>query len=515
MAASVNEARPAGRVHPRLTDPFGPRTLLLGAIALVLFAAFITPVSDPDFWWHLRTGQWMLQHAALPSKDLFTFTVPNHVWTDHEYLSEVLMALVWAAGGAVAISVAFGIVTWLGWFAIWRASDGDRRPFVIAGAAIVLGVLAAGPIWGPRAQMITFALSCLQLLWLRRYLSGRSRTILWFPLLMVLWANLHSGWAIAFVSLGVAIFAEALQWLWSREPAQVAHLRTLVLVTFLSVLAVAATPHGLALYAYPFGTVFSPAQQSLIAEWFSPNFHQAYLQPLLVFILLLIAGYAWKRPTVFDVVLTLVLLGLALHQVRQTSIFVAATMPALIGAWSAAWREDVQPRLRWFQNRRAGRQPALMSAVTVLVLLLVLLITATKIASGQIGEAKAVAADFPVSAANWLAEHPDEVGTRMYNQYGWGGYLLYRFYPDPRRKVFIFGEAALMGDSLLYEYQDVQTLSPNWRQVLDKYRVDYIVYNRGGALDNVLRTQPGWRLAYQDSVAVIYVRTANTSTSGS
>jgi len=52
----------------------------------------------------------------------------------------------------------------------------------------------------------------------------------------------------------------------------------------------------------------------------------------------------------------------------------------------------------------------------------------------------------------------------------------------------------------------VQTLRSDWKQVLDKYGVDYIVYNRGEALANVLATQPEWALAYQDSVAVIYVR---------
>ena len=119
------------------------------------------------------------------------------------------------------------------------------------------------------------------------------------------------------------------------------------------------------------------------------------------------------------------------------------------------------------------------------------------------------AASYPVAAADWLAAHPG-VGTRMYNQYGWGGYLAYRFYPDANRRVFIFGEAALMGDPLLNEYQDVQTLRQNWKQVLDKYGVDYIVYNKGAALSNVLATQTDWTLVYQDSVAVIYVRRAAT-----
>jgi hypothetical protein len=68
-----------------------------------------------------------------------------------------------------------------------------------------------------------------------------------------------------------------------------------------------------------------------------------------------------------------------------------------------------------------------------------------------------------------------------------------------------------MGDDLLNQYQDVQTLRSDWREVLDRYRVDYIVYNKGEALANVLATQPGWKLVYEDSVAVIYVRAGPTS----
>jgi len=63
-----------------------------------------------------------------------------------------------------------------------------------------------------------------------------------------------------------------------------------------------------------------------------------------------------------------------------------------------------------------------------------------------------------------------------------------------------------MGDDLLNRYEDVQTLRSDWEQVLDRYGVDYIVYNRGEALANVLATSPMWRLVYEDSVAVIYVR---------
>jgi hypothetical protein len=121
------------------------------------------------------------------------------------------------------------------------------------------------------------------------------------------------------------------------------------------------------------------------------------------------------------------------------------------------------------------------------------------------GQAEVVRQSFPVGAADWLAAHPG-VGTRMYNQYGWGGYLLNRFYPAPNRRVFIFGEADLMGDEQLRRYVEVQTVGPRWRQVLGDAGVDYVVFPTGSALDTLLTTQPDWRAAYRDDLAVIYVR---------
>jgi hypothetical protein len=68
-----------------------------------------------------------------------------------------------------------------------------------------------------------------------------------------------------------------------------------------------------------------------------------------------------------------------------------------------------------------------------------------------------------------------------------------------------------MGDPLLNEYEDVQTLRPDWKQILARYQVDYVVYNKGEALANVLADEPDWKLVYQDSVAVIFVRTTSRS----
>lgn len=486
----------------RLAERLSARTLLLGGVMIVILALFIGGIQDPDFWWHLRIGRWMVENGRLPSHDLFTFTVPDHVWTDHEYLTEMLMWMVYAATGTFGLSVAFGVITWSGFWILYRQVR--RRPFVIVGLGLALAAIAGAPIWGPRAQMITFALTCLELYWLDAYLSGRSRALTFFPLVVILWANLHGGWVIAFAWLGAALLAELIGWAWDpSNPAHRAHVRFLAIITAASLVAVVATPHGFSLYLYPFLTVGSVAQEKLIVEWFSPDFHQVYLRPFEAMVFVLIAGFALRRPRLYDFLLAALALAFALQSVRNVALFVAVATPVIINTYSEYWKEVSGAR---------GWKPVLpprpvFAVVTAVALLLITGATVLHIGA-ETSSAKQHSLDassYPIGAADWLAAHPD-VGTRMYNQYGWGGYLAYRFYPEPNRRVFIFGEAALMGDPLLNQYEDVQTLRTDWKAVLDQYQVDYVVYNSKEALANVLATQPGWTLVYQDSVAVIYVR---------
>ncbi len=474
---------------------------------LAVLMLFMEGIQDPDFWWHLRIGRGMVENGRLPAHDLFTFTVPDHVWTDHEYLTEVLMWLLYSAAGSVGLAIAFGLVTWAGIWLIYRQVR--RQPYVIVGLGLALGALAGWPIWGPRAQMITFALSCLELYWLQGYLSGRSRALNFFPLVMAVWANLHAGWVIGFAWLGVALVAELVGWVWDRSnPAHRAHVRFLAIVTAASLVAVLATPHGFSLYLYPFQTQGSVAQQKLIVEWFSPDFHQIYLRPFEAMVFVVIAGFALRRPRLYEFLLTMTALGLALQSVRHVALFVAAATPVMIASYSDYLRELASGRGWKFPELARP----LFAVVTALVLMLIAVVAVVKIDAdiNSSVQAKLDSSSYPIGAADWLAAHP-EVGTRMYNQYGWGGYLTYRFYPNPNRKVFIFGEAELMGDPLLNQYNDVQNLRPDGQAILDQYHVDYVIFNRGEALSNVLATQPQWTLVYQDNVAVIFVRTKPTA----
>ena len=179
---------------------------------------------------------------------------------------------------------------------------------------------------------------------------------------------------------------------------------------------------------------------------------------------LLIGGFALRRPTLYQFLLTAAALFLALQSVRNVALFVAAATPVMITTYGEWWKEFAAAR-KWTYHLPPRR---LFAITTAIVLVFISLVTTLRVAS-NVSPAHQQSVDtesYPVAAADWLTAHP-EVGTRMYNQYGWGGYLAFRFYPEQNRRVFIFGEAALMGDGLLNKYEDVQTMRPDWKQVLD------------------------------------------------
>jgi len=454
------------------------------AIFLTMLIAAIQPVSDPDFWWHLTTGNWILGHHAVPHQDLYTFTVHDHRWITHEWLSEVLMSALYAIGRLPLVSLVFGAVTATGFLLVYRAID-RRVNFVIAGLALALGVAAANPIWGPRIQMITFALTALTYLWVKRFCEGRSRALYLLPAIMLLWVNLHAGFVLGYAILGIALFVEGVRYLVRRPGAMpLPRLRAMAAILAASVAVAIVNPNGWDIYLYPFQTGGSPEQQRLIVEWFSPNFQMSQIWAFEAMIFLIIGGLALARriePRQF--LLLLVGLGLALHSVRNLSFFMLVSVPALADYTQQA-RERIS--LRW--PRRVPKTTPVTFALNVLMIALVLAIVAAASVPSLVQrvDGKLMARDFPIKAADFLVQHPPP--GHMLNVYGWGGYLIFRL--DARRTtqpVFIFGDAALDGDQLLRDYDHLQSLGLDQAQLFERYQINWVIFHSNDPIITELR----------------------------
>ncbi|HEX4755877.1 MAG TPA: hypothetical protein VH661_09030 [Candidatus Dormibacteraeota bacterium] len=477
----------------RLTSPGG---LFLSAVIIATAFPVTNAIRDPDFWWHLRSGQLILQTGGLLRTDPFTYTVSSHVWTMHEWLTEVLFAELYRWAGLAAIVAVLSVVTWLGVLCIVMRARLDRPgPFALGGG-MVLAVIAGYPIWGPRAQMITFALACLTLLLTERYLRRGGRLALLLLPLFLVWSNLHSGFIIGLGFMTVVLVAEVgahLLHLQGRAP--IARVRGLALLVVGCLVVSAINLNGPSIILYPFATQGSAAQQSLILEWHSPDFHDWSVRFFGLMLLSLVALIVANRSIrLRDAALVLVTVALSLQSVRHIALFVAASTPVWINQ-----ADMLVARRRSRPRRRVALPPVPIRVVSWVLLcgaLLVVYLGARLLPSMHTREDSLFyAQDFPVCAARWLAADPQPL--RIFNQYGEGGYLAYRLSAQGDR-VFVFGDAALMGDALLYTYGNVESVTPRWDSILRNARTDIVLFDTNAPLSNVIAHASDWVQVYSD-----------------
>jgi hypothetical protein len=478
-------------------------------LALALAMVLILPLvvrrgGDADFFAHLRTAQAIVDMRGLPAHEIYTYTASNATWVDHEYGTELLLfGLANFLGGKAAVSVVFGVLIAAGFLLILARINVQRPPAVVSALALILGAAAGVGIWGPRAQIITFTFVCLTLYWIELFLSRRSRWIYALPVVVLVWANMHAGFIFGLFLVLLAAASELVLWLLAQRDRQHLHgARTLGLVLAASAVAALINPYGPQLYNYIWRTESSKALPQFVTEWLSPNFHHLNMLPFELSILLLVVGLFFYRPRLHQLVITVATLALALQAVRHIAIFVAAATPVIAWSYGEAWRRfELDRRLRSFLEAR--RRDLL--GITAVVLAAAVIGVAAFIADALGKQDSATAANFPVAASDWLASHP-AVGTRMFDEDGWNGYLSYRFYPQLNRRVFILSDPTLVGDRLMNDYLDVATLQPDWQDVLGRYGVDYVIYEPNSALGSALDLTSTWRRVYTDSLAAIWVR---------
>ncbi len=502
----------------RLDSLTAPSGLFIAAVLVIMALPVTRTIQDPDFWWHLRAGQLIIQHGGLLGNDPFTYTVANHHWTMHEWLNEVVFAIEFAVGGLGLIVLVLCAVTWLGLVAIMQKARLRHPGRGALGMGMLIAVIAGFPIWGPRVQMITFAFATLTLLLVERHLVKGGRAIWGLVPVFLVWSNFHSGFVIGLGFIAIVLVAEVLGgWLHMPDPAPRERLRPLLFVLMASTAVSMINPNGPSILLYALGTQTSGAQQSLIEEWFSPSFHDwevlVYGAMVLSLAMLIVFN---KRIRARDVALVLVTTALSLQSARHIALFVAAATPVYIDQLELAG-----PRMRAAAVRlrrtpastRTRVQPPLLFRLTACTLLMAGLggvYIAWLVPKMRLQpDSLAYAQEFPVCAAQWLAGAPEPL--KIFNQYGEGGYLADTLSPHGD-KVFIFGDAALMGDPLLFTYANVETVTPQWDSIIRDSGTDIVLYDVKTPLADVMEHAADWTKVYQDGLSVAFVPTDKVST---
>lgn len=372
---------------------------LIAAIFFIAVAASacLMPLQN-DTWWHLRAGDEMWSRRAVMLVDEFSFTAAGRYWPNHEWLSEVLMYLAFAAGGLRGLTLlAAGCVT----AAIalsWRLMRGTSAAKLLL---MALGISSLVLVWAARPHVFTLVLlmSVLHLALRRQYWP--------LPLVFAVWANLHGGVALGLVALGGIALSDAYLFGVSRALRLVPWIGLCFAATLL-------TPLGVDLWR----TIPESINKSVangIAEWRPPQVGLRDVGFWLIAVLFLaVLARRWKTLTTPEAhalpVVALLLLPLALRYSRNITPFVLVALPAL--SQMIQWPGSLTKQHR--SRERRGLNALLACAFLIGGVIIVLRAWAGPSARLQWQ---------PVSQP--VLEAVRKCDGRLYNRFDDGGYLIW------------------------------------------------------------------------------------------
>jgi hypothetical protein len=493
------------------------RWTLWAATLLAVATIAVSSVTVFDFWWYLASGQRILATRSVPMTDPFSYTAEGRPWINHMWATQVLFTLLWERWGRLPlIGLKTAAVT--ATFAVILATMRARGVHpLLAGAVTLLAAWAGAEFWHARPQTLTYVFVAILAWLLRPGWEDRRLTLVLVPALVVVWVNLHAGFLMAGVLLGITGLGTALPLLLVRERRH-AGWRVLWLTGFLGVLAAAASlvnPFGVRAILFPLEVVSSVPFMTSTIEWFPPNFHHGGFRPLELMLLLLFPAFAWGRGRLSapDVGLILVFAHLGLTSVRHVPLFaIVAAAPladALGGVLSKVRRID-WARLRDAVERRLPSLGRTLTAPGAPLLGGALLLLAA--VSGY-WAAMAGAPTNPLRLDLHEGRYPErtmafireqQLPAPLFSVYAWAGYELWRLYPDYR--MFMDGRTHVYGPDVLKDFLEVTNVGPRWQVVLDKWQVQTILALRPSPLTETLQAKGGWRQVFTEREAIVFVR---------
>jgi hypothetical protein len=492
---------PLGR---RIRRPFPtPGSVLsVAALAWGLFGMRLFRI-DGDVGRHIRVGRHILETDQIPRVDLFSHTMSGKPFVAYEWLSEVSFALADRIAGltgvAVMSSLLFASTVYIVYTMVRRIGTGPLLAGATAGLSMVLQAVHVLP----RPHLFTTFLAALFLLLLERYRADRSvpALVALIPL-MLAWTNLHGGFLVGFVLLGVYCVDA-----WRPGSRVAANRIPLALTTLACLLASFINPAGPAIWTHTlsyFGMDFLVDQTN---EYRSPDFHQLHGKVFLAGILIGLAllGSGRSRAGVRDLTLFLGWLAAGLMSARNIPLFGVLAVPWL-GVWArnaaASFRagssKAVASRILEVDGRMAAVEARVSGIIPAVGLSLALICFAVQFRSERYDFEPG---SFPVAAVEALDELA--VSGNVFNEMPWGGYLLYE---RPDIPVFIDGQTDFYGEALSIDYLRIRQLDAEALDLLDRYEIDWILIPPTIPVSQALLLDERWRLEFADSVARVFTR---------
>jgi len=452
---------------------------------------------DYDIWWHLKVGDWIAEHLAVPHTGILSRTAANLPWVAYSWGYEVLLSRSYAWFGLIGLGL-FGMLLTVGvaYCIYWMLRRLSARFWP---SLILTTIVCAAFLFNfmPRPAFFSMMLYCVMLaLLFQAQRSGCIEDLYWLPPLFLLWANLHIQFIYGLFVLGLFTGVHLLQSLlkWGGlepsflQPANVP-LKPLVLI---SAVCVAATLIGPNFY-HPYLAVLAYSKAkfayNIIIELQPLSFRgfSNFLELFLAAAAFYAAGWPKKIDT-FKLLLLIAACVVAFRTMRD-AWFLCISATACIADFLAS--EATADRTESWREL-AFATPALA---------VILFLTAPAVDFTTRGIDRAISAEYPVNAVNFLRRQ--RFSGPLYNNLNWGGFLMWYL---PELPVAIDGRNDLYGDELDKVFYYSESAFPSYQSDPYLNEAGVVLLDSKLPLAKILSIDPRFQLVFHDDIATVYER---------
>ena len=484
------------RVLPKTKDIF---YMSLFFSALMLGQRMIN--LDGDLPRHILMGKYILEHRNIPTVELFIHPYLNQTYVPHEWLTDVIYALLytrWGTAGIVIFCAFLLAVTFTILYDNLTNKLNLRLPVLLL---IAWGAGATSLNWAARPHVVSMCLLAIWLFWTDELRKNENVRIWPFPVLMLVWCNLHG----EFIAGMLVLFAYAAGWLFEylfdRNNVNPKIGVNIFLALGVSVCASFVNPSGIGPWTSVLGFVNNQYLMSRMVEANAPSFQNVDTRVFFGLLILSIFLLAIKRDKISagqGILLTgFSLMGLM--AIRNIHLYGIVAPFILAETFTGIRNIPIVGRIeRTLENIENGNKAVLWTAVST-TLFVTIVLTNTSIKTFYQFREPA----FPVRAVEWLEDHP-QTGN-MFNNLDWGGYVALHLWPQ--QLPFIDSMSDTSGN-VTRQYETMITLDNGWEDTLKAYNISYAVIPPQITLAEKLIAKD-WKIVYQDDTAVILVAPNN------
>ena len=455
-------------------------------------------VLDPDIWWHLRTGDWIVEHHAVPHTGLFTYTAAQRPWTAYSWGYEVLLSRAHAWFGLVGLGV-FGVgVTVLVAVVLFVVVLRIAGRFWIAWIVTSVGCYAFVFSLMPRPVFFSMALFTVMLGMLMESQRAKDvRRLYWLPLLFVLWANLHIQFTYGLAVLGLFIATHAVRRVAVRLnmgavagpfPQPILPILPLAAVFAGCVLASCIGPYSYHLFEVLVAYSRQKVTYGTIVELLPLNFENISHYAEILLAAGAFAALGWRKKLDLFQLALLSIAALVAFRTTRDAWFVCIVAVLVI----AEAAPECERRFKCSLPDAAG-----VAAALIFVLFLV----CRNADFNTAGLDRKITSQYPVNAANFI--RGESTPGPLYNSFDYGGFLIWYL---PEYPVSVDGRNDVYGDELHGMLHGTEDGEANYKDDPYLNGAGTVLLKKSVPLTRFLAVDPRFRLAYRDEIAVVFVR---------